>query len=219
MSVLFNKQWWSLYTATTKEERAYLHEMLDETIPTIQVNRVYYNKVEGRLVVPSTSSYTPLYPTDAQFTPNTFKNDSEASNELKQLFQVKSIAIDVDCDKNPSYKGKGAYNVWCYIRDELDLIGTKIPPPSYIEYGHNFRLIYILSENVAVGTKGSLKTLQSLVRRICDIINEAGDFHAEPQKLNSFYRFPGSTNSKDGSTVRVEQVSEVRMTFQEMFDY
>lgn len=219
MSVLFEQEWWSLYTSTTQEERDYLQEILNEKIPTIQVNRVYYNKIEGRLVVPSTSQYTPLYPEDACFTPNTFKNDSEASNELKQLFQVKSIAIDVDFSKNPSYKDKGAYNIWSYLRDELDIVGTKIPPPSYIEYGHNFRLIYILSEDVAVGTKGNLKTLQALIKRICDIVNEEGDFHAEPQKLNSFYRYPGSINTKDGSTVRVEQVSKERFTFQEMFEY
>lgn len=218
-SALFEQEWWSLYTSTTQEERDYLQELLQIEIPIIQTKRVYYTKVEGRTTLPSNRSYTPLYPEDAQFTPNLFKNDSDASNELRSLFLVRSIAIDVDFNKNPSYKDKGAYNVWSYLRDELDIIGTKIPDPSYIEYGHNFRLIYILEEDVAVGTKGNLRTLQALVKRICEIINTEGDFHAEPQKLNSFYRYPGSINTKDGSTVRVEQVSKERFTFQEMFEY
>lgn len=218
-NILFAKEWAPQGLKTTIEEQKYLDEILTLENPIIHTKRIYYTKIEGRTTLPSNRLYTPLFEEDAQFTPNLFKNDSEASNELRSLFLVRSIAIDVDFNKNPSYKDKGAYNVWSYLRDELNVIGTKIPPPSYIEYGHNFRLIYILEEDVAVGTKGNLKTLQALIKRICDIVNEEGDFHAEPQKLNSFYRYPGSINTKDGSTVRVEQVSKERFTFQEMFEY
>lgn len=218
-NILFAKEWAPQGLKTTIEEQKYLDEILTLENPIIHTKRVYYTKNDGRVILPSFKQYTPLFAEDAQFTPNLFKNDSEASNELRSLFLVRSIAIDVDFSKNPSYKDKGAYNIWSYLRDELDIVGTKIPPPSYIEYGHNFRLIYILAEDVAVGTKGNLKTLQALIKRMSDIINEEGDFHAEPQKINAFYRYPGSINTKDGSVVRVEQVSKERFTFQEMFEY
>ena len=216
MSALFEKSWgWSIYTSTTSEERNYLDEILKEEIPQLNTTRFYYGAKQGRTILPSTKPYTPLYPEDAMFTPNLFKGSKNATNDAKSLYKIKTLAIDVDFSKSTQFKGKKPLGVYEYM---MELVNQKIPPPSYVEYGHNFRLIYILSEAIAVGT-GSLKVPQAIEKRICDIINEEGDFHAEPQKLNSFLRYPGSINTKDGSAVHVRKESDERLTFQEIFEY
>lgn len=165
---------------------------------------------------------------DGLFTPNTFKTAKmtrkdgrmvTGKRELRNLYRVKAIAIDVDYKKvngwNPDVSPLDFYEN--FFVPEID---GKIPPPSYIEYGNQFRLIYILKEPVKVGLKPELKeVLKRLVERLCEVVNAENNFGAEPQTLNSYFRTPGSYNSKTKDRVHIKALSSERFTFQEMWDW
>lgn len=165
---------------------------------------------------------------DGLFTPNTFKTAKmkrtgyktvAGKREMRNLYRVKSIAIDVDYKKTKNWNQE-VPPLDFYENFFLPEIDGKIPPPSYIEYGNQFRLIYILKEPVKVGLKPELKeVLKRLVERLCEAVNSENDFGAEPQTLNSYYRMPGSYNSKTKDRVHIKALSEERFTFQEMWDW
>ena len=147
--------------------------------------------------------------TDLYYTPNTFllKYDQDGniipSNSEKNLHAVKAFGIDVDFRNHKGYAGphdhKDPLGFYFYIMENLE---GKIPRPNAVEYGNCFRMIYVLEEPVYVGSGDAiLRMLQALQKYICDVINDFMDVSAEPQPFTSFFRMPGSINSRISAEV------------------
>lgn len=62
--------------------------------------------------------------------------------------------------------------------------------------------------------KSIRKALKRVSEYFCKLLNDRLDCHAEPQK--TWYRIPGSINTKDRSVVHVQHVSDERFTVQEL---
>lgn len=136
---------------------------------------------------------------------------------------VNTLALDID-----HYKHYGWLKPMDFFYGHIEpLIGSVLPPPSYIEYGYGLRLIWVLSEPLKF-KKGTTenrsgrpitKAYEATVKRLSEAVNkEVGVTVCEPQKLNSFYRIPGSRNEKTGDIVELEAYSEERYTLQEIMD-
>lgn len=136
---------------------------------------------------------------DLFFTFNTFKNKKKASSSKENLFNVYSFAIDVDYKRGKDRK-ESVETAVCCIKDLWNhSFGNLIPMPGYVEYGNQFRLIYLLKGHVS-GEK-QMKALELVQRHIVDLINACTDFDfcAEVQPLNSFMRVPSSYNGKNAN--------------------
>ena len=129
---------------------------------------------------------------------NTFKNKGKNTKATRSnLFNCYAFCIDIDYklgkDKNVSVE-----KAICCLR-ELYYVGldSKIPVPYFIEYGNQFRLIYLLDGYVS-GAK-QIKALELVQKKIVDIINAYPyfDFHAETQGLQSYIRIADSFNTKN----------------------
>lgn len=153
---------------------------------------------------------------DLMFTPNLYRKGERTE---KNLIQINAIALDVDYKKNPNYahiRPEGFF--WNVIVPELVDWG-KIPCPTYIETGHQLRLIFCLKEPIICKNGRSVViALKETLKRLSEGINDVLDCHCEPQKINSFFRMPGSVNSKDGSRVKVLKTSSEEWTLQELMD-
>ena len=155
-----------------------------------------------------------FYKTDLYYSANTFKpcGKKEGDAHLKRLFAVYAFAVDVDYKKtaNDSVKPLDFY------------LGTiagmdSIPQPQYVEYSNQFRMIYILAEpiNCSCG-KPMLKAITAIQKYICQMVNEEWNCNAEVQPISSYFRVPGSINSKSSSPVRIYETHTDKMTVQEM---
>lgn len=122
-----------------------------------------------------------------------FGNKSIESN----ISSINLLAVDIDYRKDASIKVDAktvAYSILPVLYENNLL-------PTFVEYGHNLRLIYQLNEPIKF-TKASKKTkfirmLKKSVKRLTDKVIELTELFAEPQQLNSFIRLPGSINEKD----------------------
>lgn len=153
--------------------------------------------------------------TDLYITPNTFCPSGNRQGDAREsnLFAIYTFAIDIDYKK----KGNAISNPLNYY---YDCIAEVLPmPPNWIEYGHNLRLIYILAEPIYAKTKSGRK-LKASVKRVqaylCDLLNRELDSNAERQTLCSYYRVPGSINTKDSSIIQYEHISSDKYTIQEI---
>jgi len=172
--------------------------------------------------------------TDTGFYPNSYKNltavsesagRARVSHTTSRLYAIYSIAIDIDYRRDHRWREWDPlfFNELLIDREVYD----QIPPPSWIEYGHQMRLIYVLESPICVcqrGGKTAMQTVQQIQRRICRIIQDAAESDrkiCEPQRLSSFYRLPKSYNIKRGQRYRVQVMrwAPDRLTFQEMLDY
>lgn len=178
----------------------------------------------------------PMNKTDLFMTPNTYVPSSALSEDGKHkvpennaresnLFAVTTCGIDVDY--KTFYEKR---HLPCPFKDPRDFydflmetVGDLIPKPSWIEYGHQLRLIYILSEPIymktinPVASQRLYKGLKAVMKRLCAIINDELGCDAEPQK--AWYRLPGSLNTKvDGfPEVKMEKIEGAeRYTTQEL---
>ena len=62
-----------------------------------------------------------------------------------------------------------------------------------------------------------LAAIKCIMRRFSDMLNDRDPFiGAEPQKIASCFRVPGSVNKKDGARVRVARISEKKWAVQEI---
>lgn len=157
----------------------------------------------------------------ADYTPKHVFKKVLSSHTVENLYRIRTFAIDIDYRRCKSFSQMNPLTFWNMLLD-YDIC-DKIPPISYIEYGHQIRLIYVLEEPIYAqgrGSKTALKTIKCIQKRICSNINYLlGESVADAQPLSSFYRMPESLNLKDRSVVHVFKVSEERLTFQEMLDY
>lgn len=188
-----------------------------------------------------------FWASDFYFTPNTYKPFNTAAalsksskpskrfisgREGKQteanLYRILAWGIDVDFRHiDESGLDADSASLSCsgtqlssptvfydYLMQEMDGL---LPVPNWIEYGHQLRLIYLLAEPINCSNGHSLqKALKKATCFFCNLLNEALDCHAEPQK--AWYRLPGSINSKDGSVVAVQHISDVRFSVQELLN-
>ena len=178
---------------------------------------------------------------DAYFTPNTFSPSGKQAGSARKdnLYAVYSWALDIDYkadwereyDRSISHwthsiaedlesrRPADALSFWTLLKDNLT--DYSIPMPNYVEYGHQLRLIYLLPDPIKAGIPSGKKliyTLEQIMQRFCTILNEHEDCGAEPQKLSSYYRIPGSINSKDSSTIHLLYVQDERYTVQDLLD-
>lgn len=178
---------------------------------------------------------------DAYFTPNTFRPSGRQTGSARKdnLYAVYSWAIDIDYkagwereyDRSISHwthaiaedlesrRPVDAISFWMLLRDNITTYG--IPMPNYVEYGHQLRLIYLLPDPIKASIPSGKKmiyTLEQIIQRFCTILNEHEDCGAEPQKLSSYYRIPGSINSKDGSTIHLLHVQDESYSIQDLLD-
>lgn len=150
---------------------------------------------------------------DSFFSFSTFNKKKHCINSIVNVF---AWSIDVD------YKNEAArpLDVYSYIMENVG-----IPTPNYVEYGHRLRLVYIFKEPLRLFSKQKnslLRGFNFMQKCFCRMINEElgfeGSFGAEANPACSFFRIPGSTNSKDGSVIKILHTSEEKWTMQELFE-
>lgn len=161
---------------------------------------------------------------DIVFTPCTFKygKKDDIKRMQENIYAVYAWAIDVDYKKSKQYKDKKPEDIINFLAEEFNRL---IPTPNYIEYGNQVRLIYILAEPLMMQSKKSashklIMMLKNTIKYFCTALNNEYDINAEPQKINSFFRMPGSLNVKTRGKyyeVKINKVSEVQYTIQELY--
>lgn len=132
---------------------------------------------------------------------NTFKNKVNLTGTRNDIFNCYAFCIDVDY-KLGRDKSASVEEAICAIR-ELYHDNSIIPVPYYIEYGNQFRLIYLLDGHVS--GKKQMQALDLVQKRLVAKINQypVFDFCAETQGLQSFIRLPGSYNTKNAKANKI----------------
>lgn len=154
---------------------------------------------------------------DCFFTFATFSTKHHAQRTENKLANIYAWSIDVDY-KNESIAPLDMYD---YIMENVEL-----PTPNYVEYGHRLRMIYLFKEPLRLFPTQRTKLLQGyrfLQKVFVDRINNElsfgnESFGAESNPPTSFFRIPGSVNTKDGSTIKIKKITNERMSMQEVFD-
>jgi len=142
---------------------------------------------------------------------------SHVNTKQNNLFRINAWGIDID------YRHSGS-ELWRLSPLEMyacieDALRGEIPTPNYIEFGYQLRLVYILDEPISAAIKSGkalTRALKKIARVITDRINDELDCFAELQK--EYFRVPGSINSKDGSIVQIQKMSEEKYTVQELIE-
>lgn len=155
--------------------------------------------------------------TDAFVSFSTYKGGKHVRRNTAHIANIYAWSVDVDFVN----EGASPEDYLQYIMDNVS-----IPEPSFVEFGHRLRLIYVLSQPIRVIGRRRMQLLaafqflqQCVTRMINDELSFGGQsFGAESNPPTSFFRLPGSINSKDGSVIRVFPYSEERYSFQEVFD-
>lgn len=206
------------YLRDFKKDRAYTGKWLEANVK-IALNRYfigdlgfYPNSFKNASVDVATEGF------DADYSPRYVYKKVRSSHSIANLYRIRTFAIDIDHRRAKLWEDMDPLIFWNML---LDMgVCDHIPPISYVEYGHQIRLIYVLDEPIYAGSKTATKALKCLQKRICSTINKIlGESVADPQPFNSFYRMPGSMNTKNCSRVSVFSVSGERLSFQEMLDY
>lgn len=143
----------------------------------------------------------------------TYNSFFKPYNEKKYMYSVNSLVLDIDYSKN-GY----TYDSVIYFL-ENDCFRKFIPEPTYIEKGHNLRLIYILSSPVYIAKrKDYLQFIQFLQNSFCKS-EELKELGADVQILNSYIRIPYSINTKDFSIVEsIPYRNSQKYTLQDIVD-
>ena len=129
------------------------------------------------------------------------------------LLCINAIPVDVDYKKIKELKGLEPHQVIKLL--EMDFFESKIPTPSFIEYGNQIRLIYSIETCYIPKFRDNVLTL---ARRISEVFSqELKEYGAEKQNLESYFRIPGSINSKNGAEVKVFFYDDaIRYTLREL---
>lgn len=135
--------------------------------------------------------------TNLMFSLNTFRTMERATEA--NLFAINLIAVDLDY-KDSDYKNLAPEQVIKLL--ELDYFDTRIPTPTFIEYSNQIRLIYKLKETVYLPKR--LTSARTLANRVSEhIASELSEFGANKQKLETYFRPPGSINTKTSDVVKM----------------
>lgn len=124
----------------------------------------------------------------------------------KNIIAICGIAIDVDYHGSPDEEISPLTS-----NKAVDLFygrfieGEIIPPPTYIEHSHNFRLVYVFSEPFIIPKtpKAKRSSCFKLIRRLVQVLSERiinggqGDWSVDKQyKTHPYVRIPESINVK-----------------------
>ena len=127
---------------------------------------------------------------DVYFSFSSFKNRKHGKARVCDLFNVYAFCVDVDY--------KRGRNAACTVEEavmHLSLVDGFLRP-AYVEYGNQFRLIYLIKGHLS-GDKqfsGITTVMNALVQQLNSYTEF--DFCAEPQGLNTFVRAAGTYNTK-----------------------
>ena len=134
---------------------------------------------------------------DILFSLNPFRTMDRATRS--NLFCINAIPVDVDYKKIKELKGLEPYQVIKLL--EMDFFESKIPTPNFVEYGNQIRLIYSVETCYIPKFRDNVVTL---ARRISEVFSqELKEYGAEKQNLESYFRIPGSINTKNGAEIKV----------------
>lgn len=142
---------------------------------------------------------------------NPFRTMERATRN--NLFCINAIAIDVDYKKIKEFKNLDPTQIIKLL--EMDFFEFKIPTPNFVEYANQLRLIYTIETCYIPKFKDSVITL---ARRISEVFSqELKDYGADKQNLESYFRVPGSINSKNGAEVKILAYEDaIRYTLREL---
>lgn len=147
---------------------------------------------------------------DVYFSFSSFKNRKRGRSRMCDLFNVYAFCVDVDYKK-----GK---NADCSVQEAIMHLGlvNDFLRPAYIEYGNQFRLIYLLKGHLS--GKKQFAAIESVINRLVKQLNdyEGFDFCAESQGLNTYLRVAGSCNTKVPIMLAHVVVDYVRVAYYEM---
>lgn len=148
---------------------------------------------------------------DILFSLNPFRTMDRATRS--NLFCINAIPVDVDYKKIKELKDLEPYQVIKLL--EMDFFESKIPTPNFIEYGNQIRLIYSVETCYIPRFRDNVVTL---ARRISEVFSqELKEYGAEKQNLESYFRIPGSINTKNGAEIKVFSYDDaVRYTLSEL---
>ncbi|WP_438564678.1 helix-turn-helix domain-containing protein [Clostridium sp.] len=142
---------------------------------------------------------------------NPFKTFKSATKN--NLFCINVIAVDVDYKNIKELKDLDPEQVIELL--EMDCFDIRIPAPTLIEYGNQIRLIYLIETCYIPKHKKSVVTLAERISSV--FAEELKDFGAEKQNLETYFRVPGSINSKNNATVKMYFYSSaIRYTLKEL---
>lgn len=138
---------------------------------------------------------------------------SMSSSTRKNLFCINAIAVDVDYKKIKYLKDLEPVQIINLL--ELDFFDMKIPAPNLIEYGNQIRLIYGIETCYIPKNKDNVVVLAQRISQV--FANELKEYGAERQDLESYFRVPGSINTKNSSEVKMYSYEDsIRYTLREL---
>ena len=148
---------------------------------------------------------------DILFSLNPFRTMDRATRS--NLFCINAIPVDVDYKKIKELKDLEPHQVIKLL--EMDFFESKIPTPNFVEYGNQIRLIYSVETCYIPKFRDNVVTL---ARRISEVFSqELKEYGAEKQNLESYFRIPGSINTKNGAEIKVFSYDDsVRYTLSEL---
>ena len=148
---------------------------------------------------------------DILFSLNPFRTMDRATRS--NLFCINAIPVDVDYKKIKELKDLEPHQVIKLL--EMDFFERKIPTPNFVEYGNQIRLIYSVETCYIPKFRDNVVTL---ARRISEVFSqELKEYGAEKQNLESYFRIPGSINTKNGAEIKVFSYDDsVRYTLNEL---
>ena len=139
----------------------------------------------------------------------TYRNGVSFSYE--NLASINAICIDVDYRNsyNKNIFSLSAIEAMRMFYSDL-VLSYHIPRPTYIEYGRNFRLVYILDQPFFISKKKSVRQkCIRLIHRIGTLLGKAimkqGEWAVDSFKVAPFVRVPESINlKKDNNSGHLE---------------
>ena len=148
---------------------------------------------------------------DILFSLNPFRTMDKATRS--NLFCINAIPVDVDYKNIKELKDLEPYQVIKLL--EMDFFERRVPTPNFVEYGNQLRLIYSIETCYVPKFRDNVVTL---ARRISEVFSqELKELGAEKQNLESYFRMPGSINTKNGAKVKIYSYDEaVRYTLSEL---
>ena len=148
---------------------------------------------------------------DILFSLNPFRTMDRATRS--NLFCINAIPVDVDYKNIKELKDLEPHQVIKLL--EMDFFERKIPTPNFVEYGNQIRLIYSVETCYIPKFRDNVVTL---ARRISEMFSqELKEYGAEKQNLESYFRIPGSINTKNGAEIKVFSYDDsVRYTLNEL---
>lgn len=142
---------------------------------------------------------------------NPFRTMDKATRD--NLFCINAIAVDVDYRRIKEFKDLQPEQLINLL--EMDFFDTKIPAPSFIEYGNQVRLIYCIETCYIPKHRDNVVVLATRIAEV--FAKELKEYGAEKQNIESYFRLPNSTNTRNSAKVQMMQYEDsIRYTLREL---